>query len=77
MALTSRHDKEGFCELNAQDMPLLSECTHKYALVFTKVGPIVYIALFKKDEIPSVSKICTKGQVLLISFEFLITDISG
>ena len=47
--LTVRHDKEGYFDLAASDVPLLAQSSHSYALVFTKVGQIVFIAIYKKD----------------------------
>ena len=49
MALTTKHDKEGYCQLKASDVPFFANCTHSYSLVFTKVFHIVFLALYKQD----------------------------
>ena len=50
VSLTMKHDKEGVCGISAQEVPFFAQCRHEYQLVFTKVGQICFIALYKKND---------------------------
>ena len=49
LALTTRHDKEGYCKVSAQDVPFIAHCAHEYTLVFTKVCNLVFLAFYMQS----------------------------
>ena len=69
LALTTRHDKEGYCKVSAQDVPFIAHCAHEYTLVFTKVGNLVFLAFYMQsaDEPSRTSIVDVYAQLKLFS----------